>query len=862
MINPDHKKLTALFASFAAAFASGAVFAGGHLESTAPAAAISSEELEQTDGKSAAELLKLLPELVTTARRGEESTLDVPLSISTLTGAELQAAQIQDLEGIATLTPGFSFQNYFGQDLSVPTIRGVSQVDIFGQPNAPFYINGIYVSSKTGLNLSFQNVERVEVLRGPQPAYFGFNAFSGAVNLVTRKPDDEFRIDGEVTFGTDERRKVMGAIEGGLVEGVLAARVSAMYDDFGGTYDNANPNVSQDIGGRKYKTAGLGLYFTPTDTFDAFLDIYVSDDSIDPDSQSQVPANCEPRVSDGKLANFCGNVPSVEDDELATIPGETGQNREVFRASLELNWDAGFGTFSSLTGVSETKNEIVTSTDRGADGSVFAYQSVNPGFIPGSFEINRFSAPVLQPSPGKDKLEDFSQELRFTSPRDRQFRYTVGGYYRSTEDTIPILEGPGFWSHIDNVPADAAELIFPGSGIFDLCPCIEFVPGVGVSAGFGGFIFADVFTDMMPGLDYTNEAESDLWAGFFGLEYDINDQWTGYLEGRYTDFEEKSIDNNPATDPNDRVTKFDDDFFNWRASIEYQPDEFTTYYASVATGTKQGGLEVFTPETVNPDPDCTPTVTPDCVDGQTQTVTFDQEEITTYEVGYKALYNEGDTIVDASLFYSDWQDIVLPQIVEEVNGKEIVPNGVSGNIGKAIVAGGELSITQQFTENFTGVFNTSYNRAKLDEGKVESFTDFPSFAPNGNMYGQTLSRQPEFQANLVASYQDELRGMWDWYTRFDVNYQSRWYVGLPNQGIIPGRFRSNWRIGLDSDMYTVELWVTNLFDDDTVDAAFRDVYLSNALPDGTQGFDTIFPFRLTVTHPERRAAGITLRGRF
>jgi outer membrane receptor protein involved in Fe transport len=93
-------------------------------------------------------------------------------------------------------------------------------------------------------------------------------------------------------------------------------------------------------------------------------------------------------------------------------------------------------------------------------------------------------------------------------------------------------------------------------------------------------------------------------------------------------------------------------------------------------------------------------------------------------------------------------------------------------------------------------------------------------------------------------------------------YQSEWYVGLPNQATIPSRTRVNLRIGTNTDKYTIEVWANNLFDDDTVDSAFRDVYLANALPDGTNNFSTLFPFRLTVTHPERRTVGVTLRGKF
>ncbi len=862
MITLGHKKVMALIGAVAVYFVGLNAYAAGHRsdiqDSVSPVDVVSAEELENRQPVSLADLLKNTPELITTAQRNEESVLDVAVSIRTLTAGQLEAAQITNLTDVANVTPGLSFQNYFGEDLSVPTIRGVSQVDIFGNPNAPVYVDGIFVSS--ALNFGFLDFERIEVLRGPQPAYFGFNAFSGAVNFVTAKPGDELAIKGEVTMGTDDKRLISASISGPMVGDVLSGRISAMYDDFGGTYNNQNSAANQDIGGHKYKILSGSLFFTPSDVFDAQLNMYVSDDHIDPPAMSQIPANCEPELdpptdpmsaNPDRLLNYCGNIPSVGKNDLSTTVGETGEVREIFRTSLNMNWDIGVGTLSSLTGYAENKGEILASTDRGKSGTTFAYRTTTPGFIPGSFVIDSFEAPVIQGSAGKSKTEDFSQEFRFSSPDDNAFRYTVGAYYRDVETTSPIIEGFGAWAGFDAVPADA-NLLF--GVIPDLCPCIEFVPGIGISAGFGGFIFADIFSMAAPGLDYINKSSSEQLAGFFSTEYDLQDDLTIGFQGRYTDYEEKSI-----SGPSASIEEFDDDFFNWRADLTYNLDELTTVYAAIATGVKEGGIENFTPETVNADPDCPG---PMCVDGVNQSRRFGQEDIMTYEVGYKTVLNDGATLIDGSVYYSDWSDIVLPQVVTEVDGKAIVPEGVSGNIGDAKIAGFEVLVNNTFSDQLDGGVGVSYNRARFNKGQVESFVAFPSFAPNGSMQGQTLQRQPELQFNANATFRTQFNSDWDWYTRGDVNYQSRWYVGLPNQARIPGRFRANLRTGLEADQYTVELWVNNLFDDDTVESAFRDVFLTNALPDGTQGFDTLFPWRLTASHPQRRTIGVTLRGRF
>jgi len=814
-------------------------------------------------------------EVVTTARRNVERLVDVPVSITAISGDEIEAAQLFDLADVAAMTPGFSFQNYFGQDLSIATIRGVSQVDIFGDPNAPIFVDGVFVPNNSGVNFSFIDVERIEVLRGPQPAYFGYQSFSGAVNFVTAKPPEELEVKAEITVGSDDKQRVSASIGGPLAGDMLSGRVSFLYDDFAGTYDNYA--LDQDIGGAKYKTATGTLYFSPAETFDMQWNLYYSDDTVDPPAMNQVPANCEPELDDptdpssanpDRLLNYCGKLPKVGKNDLATIPYETGQDREIFRTNLNINWDVGFGTLTSLTGYTKTEEDIWASASRGDTGTVFAYQTDVDGFIPGSFVLDTFSAPLLQPSAGESELTDISQELRWSSPQDRRIRGTIGAYYRQTNSDIPILDpaSGGLWASTDSIPDDMAtfDFGFPGSPVFnEFCPCIPFGPpgSPGVSAGFGGFIFDGWFADMMPGLAYTDEAETQLWATFAAVQFDILDNLTLDLEGRYTDAEEEYQDNDPnIADPNDRVTKYSDDFFNWRVSLQFSPTADSTIYGSLATGSKQGGLENFTVETVLPDPDCPG---PDCVDGETFNQEYGQEENLTYELGYKAIFMDGRLSTDVAVYYIDWTDIVLPQVITEIDGKEIVPEGVSSNLGDASIAGIEMSLQTDPWDFLSAGVGLSYNKAEFDNGNVESFMAFPSFAPDGDMSGQTLSRQPELQGNVNATGRWQFGGEWNGYVRGDAMYQSRWYVGLPNQAQVPSHWLVNLRLGVDySDRYTIEIWSNNLLDNDEVDSAFRDVYLSNALPDGTNNFDTLFPWRMTVSQTQRRTYGITLRARF
>ena len=186
------------------------------------------------------------------------------------------------------------------------------------------------------------------------------------------------------------------------------------------------------------------------------------------------------------------------------------------------------------------------------------------------------------------------------------------------------------------------------------------------------------------------------------------------------------------------------------------------------------------------------------------------------------------------------------------------------NAGDATVVGVEAAFDYAFTDYFTGKLGFTVTNAEFDNAKIESFADFPSFAPEGDVSGNKLLRQSEVQANATLDYRRPLRGDTDWYVRGDVLHTGKQYLGAPNQAEIPAHTYVNLRIGIDSERYSLELWSENLFDDDSPVAGFRDVYFTNALPGGGPGgfFDTLFPFRISLSHPRRRQVGVTGRVRF
>jgi len=184
-----------------------------------------------------------LEEIIVTARKRAENLMEVPLSISAFTAESIEKIGIDNFTDLANQTPGLSFRQAYGRVGSGqggsasnrPAMRG--QSNIVGVPNVGFFVDGVYVSGNI-TSYQLDNVERIEVIRGPQSALFGRGTFAGAVNFVTRKPSEEFQGKIEVTAGKDDRYEATGYLSGPVIEGKLAAEVNARYYTFGGDWYN------------------------------------------------------------------------------------------------------------------------------------------------------------------------------------------------------------------------------------------------------------------------------------------------------------------------------------------------------------------------------------------------------------------------------------------------------------------------------------------------------------------------------------------------------------------------------------------------------------------------------------------------
>ncbi|HHQ14535.1 MAG TPA: hypothetical protein ENK16_05865, partial [Chromatiales bacterium] len=545
--------------------------------------------------------------LVVTSRKTEENLQDVPLAITAFSEKTIEEARIETLDDVAAQTPGLNFFNPIGEILPVPVIRGVAPTDIFGEPNAAVFVDGVYAAGREGLNFSLLEVERIEVNKGPQSALYGRNAFSGAINYVTKRPSDVFEGNADVTLGNRGRTMGKASVSGPLVPDHLGGRMSVAYDDWNGSYDN--PVGSNDVGGYTYRTFQAGLNWTPTDTMDFLANFYYSKDSIDDASMTGQLANCEnvggALPSNRRYGNYCGELwdldrlravnnaaimsnPEIPDaqkfytgsEEIAKInpdPGqELGETRKVTRASLKFSWDLDVGSLTTVTGYSKvTEKNIQDGTRNFGYAFPFVYcDATLPVYVdppdnrtpfcdPGA-NFTRFYAGELVFSP-KDTTEEFSQEIRFAGPTDGAIRYTVGGYFFS-------------FKNVDNQATLLARSptlppgLVPPTGPGTVPPPAAFGPFVGGAGGLavGDGAFRPWFTkNSTIGLDETRYNKNESYAAFGRLEWDVTDKLNFEAQLRYT-IEKKSLKLvSPEIGDSSKLAK-NFEFVTGRLGVKYQ----------------------------------------------------------------------------------------------------------------------------------------------------------------------------------------------------------------------------------------------------------------------------------------------------
>lgn len=387
---------------FATHLLAGAALAGV-LES--PAMAQSAQ-----DDSGAAPARAVVDTVTVTALRRSETLQDVPVTVTAFTAEEIENARIHEVTDVAIRTPGLSFDAFPATQPRL-YIRGVGSPDrgAGGDPSAAVFLDEVYLGRPASVAFDAFDVERIEVLKGPQGTLYGRNVVGGAINVVTASPDlDDLYGSVEATAGNYERAETAGFINIPLADGSAAFRASGSIRTHGGYVDNVY--TGGDVEDQDTRSLRLQGRVVPTDAIELRLTVDSTTDRHDGPAQHVVDVD-----PNDPLSAFW-TINRDRDYNAAQFDGY--QDRDTWGARGQAIWDLAFGSLNYLVSHRELAYDVNYDFDGG-----------NPTFNPISI--------------GGGNVEDssmFSQELRLQSPSSSAWTWVVGLYeYRSDIERSDIL---------------------------------------------------------------------------------------------------------------------------------------------------------------------------------------------------------------------------------------------------------------------------------------------------------------------------------------------------------------------------------------------------------------------------------------
>lgn len=713
-------------------------------------------------------------EIVVTARKVEESLQDAPISIAAYTAESLDRRGIQDLTEIARATAGFAYEDFNGA-FGAPTIRAQSQARLTNPvQNVSSFYNGIYLQRSYMIDQSLLNIGQVEILRGPQSASVGRNAFAGAISYTSKRAGDEVEFGIDVGAGEDDFRSVKAEAAVPLVGDRFGLTAGYSYSEYDGGHENNHPLADDrdaqtrgNVGGYENESYSIGVNFAPTDKVTGSLNyLNNSSDQESPavfvlvNSTFDSPIgllNCGADAPFGGYSLFCGEIPSspinadstrngnVRPDGIVIDPQASQSiNTEIFSASLEYEFTDQLSV-SYLYG--RTEGSYV-----GGGASNFDQLNGGSGFTAGSNSLS----PI-----GNGFFESDSHEVRLTYSPSAAITAYVGGYISDSTD--------------ENLNAG----------------------GVSVPATTTGPLIVPVFPDRST----FTETQNDVQSVFGFISYDTG-PFSFSAEGRFTDEE--------VFDPVELET-VDLSVFTPRLTAGYEINDSSRVYASFSQGTKIGGLNAV-PAGGFVDP--------------TQRF-FDEETNTTYEIGSRNEFLGGDLVFNLTGFYIDAEDLQVNEArVLAADDTTTVAPAVVGNLGGSETFGFEVEANWYPSDNLAVYGSYGYADAEFIDDLIDqrivalSLCDDVVCNANGDIGGNTLPRAPSSTLSAGFFWEDDFANDMAYFIGGDVGYQSKQFGNTANTFTLPDRTIVDASIGLRKAGFEVKLSADNLFDEEYASNAF------------------------------------------
>lgn len=704
----------------------------------------------------------VLEEVIVTATKRETGLMDTGISITAFSSEKLQEFGIDDLNDLSVNTPGLSVTT--GERITIRGV-GIDSLALGIDAAVGTYVDGYFTNGIGPYTVNnFFDVERIEVLRGPQGTLYGRNTAGGAVNIISKKPQHEFEGEANVEVGNEGYSVFQGMLNIPLGDR-FAWRMSASQINRGALQKNdAGPDVDE-IDNTYFDTTIRADW---TDSWQTDLRVLTYNRDGRPSSRYQLsPYDTTTWVYPGAVTanhtwHWDQENPAVQDpdktsQDFANTLDETYTNviltNIVTAGEIDIKYIGGYGDF-----LRESAGDVDWSSSNTSS-------SVNN---------------IVSDS------EQLTQELQFISNFDGKFNFIAGLYYFEQDARLYY----DFQNAVDpiystslNWDTEYLTLALANFNTFGPRYPLVTLPGAAMSAYvLGGFRYPDFVGDPNNrAFWFDTDLDVTSWAGYGQIDYDFSEKLKLTVGGRYT-FDKKkgsevvyaiaplyeafgaliplgdvtgdgvpdygviesethkAIGNSIAYPMNRGDIASDDmdwDNVSGMVRLDYTLDSGGFLYGSISTGYRAGGFNLGT---LAPGVD-----------------SFDEETVTSYELGYKGSLAEDSVLLEVAAYYYDYSDL-------QVNQAFVDPQtGTSGteftNAAAADVKGLEAQFTWLVSERIRLSGSYAYNNAK--------YTDFPTIDRSTlvqkevNYKGNMLNRAPKNKVSFAASYYVPLGGNGD-----------------------------------------------------------------------------------------------------
>ena len=701
-----------------------------------------------------------IEEIIVTAQKREQNVQDVSVSINAFSGDMLRDLGVAQPRDLAQFTPGLTVNassSYEGD--SVFTIRGVGMNDVSSKQNPAvmIYLDEIALPSHVMLGFQVFDVDRVEVLKGPQGTLYGRNTTGGAIKVVPKKPTKEFDLQARFDYAEYDRTEFEMGV-GGPLSDTLSARVATNINVSQSGWQTLvasipevpfGPGVDPDNGEIDRKAFRGSLLWEPSDNFD----VSVSGDYAKDKSEVMAFKHAGNLFADGS-PGFCsfstiGVRNEVECASFAQIRDRTGgmpltpereiiQDRNPDVRTVLAEMSTGNQVDADSWGISVTANLDMgrfTATSVTGYREFERYQPLDQGGSPAYIhEIRNW-----------EDITSFTQEIRFASDDSwGPIDWIIGGFY--SNDDNDFFSDTDFRDH----------------------------------ASFSGFF------------ESGSEQETEGISAFAQVDWRFHELWKLSMGIRYTDedrefsFSGKITGSGPVPLPLFTHPKLNTEEVGGRVALEFTPSDNLLLYASFNRGFKSGGFPASIAFSRN------------------QLLPFVSEELLAYEAGFKSTLLDGSVRFNAAGYYYDWNDMQARAAldrIDPVSGQNVRVITL-GTAGDTEIYGVEAELTWQLTTELL-----VYTGVNLMDSEIKS----------GDYDGQDPAHAPDFSINGLVSYTaSQSIGGFRPFAQFDYSYTDSNQFILPNHpaAVQDSYTLLNARIGIRTDDGRWELagWGRNLSD--------------------------------------------------